>query len=82
MKIEYCLINPAPAFPVLAIHLHISPDLHALSVFSIFLLPMFYYNSFWTGFFLLRGNITGHEHSGVVVLLSASIICTQANTVL
>lgn len=40
MKMEFSLINSAPAFPLLASHPHISPDPHALFVFSILHLPI------------------------------------------
>lgn len=37
---EYCLINPAPVFPLLASHPHVSPVPHALCVFPVLLLPI------------------------------------------
>lgn len=37
---QYCLINPAPAFPLIASHPHISSAPHAMSIFLTLLFPI------------------------------------------
>lgn len=82
MKMEYCLINSAPAFPLLASHPLISPDPHTLSIFPALFLPIT--QCFVTTLlaWILPPEGIHNWSAGVVIVLSVSIICTQANTAL